>query len=185
MSERKERRPEAPLGAPPAERSTNLLDWLYALRDRQRVRQRGGSWIIKGKDVPWEINRQGKMQWYLHPALDDTPLRSMIFFRQEIAPQSRSGAQRMPGGAILYIARGRGYTLLDDDRHDWEAEDVINIPIRANGVVVQHVNIDPIESAVLLCADLNLADLLGVDRGSVLEQIGDAPEWGKAGNGAA
>jgi hypothetical protein len=185
MSEREDRSPEGLLGAQPATRGANLLDWLYALRDRQRKRQRGGSWIIKGKDLPWEINRQGKMQWYLHPALDDTPLRSMIFFRQEIAPQSRSGAQRTPGGAILYIARGRGYTLLDEERHNWEAEDVINIPIRADGVIVQHVNIDPVESAMLLCADLNLVDLLGVDRGSMLEQIENAPEWKEPGDGAA
>ncbi|HKT18626.1 MAG TPA: hypothetical protein VJR47_11330 [Stellaceae bacterium] len=185
MSERARRRPEAPLGTEPVAPDANLLEWLYALRDRQRIRQRGGSWIIKGKDMPWEINRQGKMQWYLHPAFDDMPLRSMIFFRQEIAAQSRSGAQRMPGGAIFYVARGRGYTLLDEERHDWNAEDVINIPIRADGVIVRHVNIDPIEAAVLLCADLNLVDLLGVDRGSALEQIEDAPEWRKAGDGAA
>jgi len=185
MSGRERRKLGAPLGAAPAGRDANLLEWLYALRDRQRIRQRGRSWIIKGRDVPWETNRQGKMQWYLHPAFDDTPLRSMIFFRQEIAPKAHSGAQRVPGGAILYVARGRGYTLLDEDRHDWDAEDVINLPIRADGVIVQHFNIDPVEAAVLLCADLNLIDLLGVDRGSVLEQIEDAPEWGKAGDGAA
>ncbi len=176
MTEREERRPDQPLGMEKADRQANLLEWLYALRDRQRAQQRGGAWVIKGKDLPWEQNRQGKMQWYLHPALEDVPLRSMIFFRQEIAPQSRSGAQRVPGGAILYVIQGQGHSLLDGERHDWQAEDVINIPIRADGVVLQHVNIDPKEPAILICADLNLVDFLGVDRGSALEQIEDAPD---------
>jgi gentisate 1,2-dioxygenase len=176
MSERETRSPDAPLGAPPAERGENLLDWLYALRDRQRSHQRGGAWIIKGRDVPWEDNDQGKMQWYLHPAIEGTAIRSMMFLRQEIAAGSRSGAQRTPGGQILYVIQGRGYTLLDDDRHDWEAEDVINIPIRSEGVVVQHVNLDKETPAVLIQAELNLADLLGLDRGSVLEQVEKAPK---------
>ena len=174
MTARKQRSPEASL-AIPAEPQANLLESLYALRDHQRAHRNKGAWLIKGKDVPWENNRQGKMQWYLHPAIEDTAIRSMMFFRQEIAAGSRSGAQRTPGGQILYVIQGRGYTLLDDDRHDWEAEDVINIPIRSEGVVVQHVNLDKEAPAVLIQAELNLADLLGLDRGSVLEQVEKAP----------
>jgi len=173
---RAKRSPAKPLGRAAAKDGENLLDWLYALRDRQRARQRGGAWVIKGKKVPWERNRQGRMQWYLHPALDDTPLRSMLFFRQEIPPRGRSGAQRSPGGQILYVVEGRGYTLLDRERHDWQAEDVINIPIRSDGVVVQHFNIDPKLPALLISADLNLVDFLSVDRGSALEQVEDAPD---------
>lgn len=176
MSDRPLRTPDAPLGQEPVKRSENLLDWLYALRDRQRRLQRDGAWVIKGRDLPWEKNDQGRMQWYLHPAIEGTAIRSMMVFRQEIAPRSKSGAQKSPGGSVIYIIKGRGYTLLDDERHDWEGEDVINIPIRAEGVVVQHVNIDPEDSAILIQADLNLADLLGLDRGSVLEQIEKAPE---------
>jgi gentisate 1,2-dioxygenase len=176
MSEREKRTPDAPLGIAPASRSDNLLDWLYALRDRQRRHQRNGACIMKVKDVPWEDNDQGRMQWYLHPAIEGTAIRSMMVLRQEIAAGSRSGAQRTPGGQILYVLKGRGYTMLDDDRHDWEAEDVINIPIRSEGVVVQHFNLDKEEPAVLIQAELNLADLLGLDRGSILEQVGKAPK---------
>lgn len=176
MSEREIRDIGAPLGSAGTEPAPDLLEWLYRLRDRQRSRQRRSAWVIKGANLPWERNRQGRMQWYLHPALDDMSIRTMMFFRQEIAPKARSGAQRMPGGAIFYVVKGRGYTLLDGDRHDWEAEDIINIPIRSDGVIVQHVNIDPEEPALLIAADLNLVDFLGVDRGSMLEQIEDAPE---------
>lgn len=175
MSE-KRRSVEAPLGRGARQPGETLLDWLYALRDRQRTLQRDGAWVIRGKEVPWEQNEQGRMQWYLHPAIEGTAIRSMMFFRQEIAPRSRSGAQRTPGGSVIYVIAGRGHTLLDGERHEWEAEDVINIPIRADGVVVQHVNIDAHDKAVLIQADLNLADILGLDRGSAFEQVEPAPE---------
>jgi len=41
---------------------------------------------------------------------------------------------------------------------------------------VQHVNLDKKAPAVLIQAELNLADLLGLDRGSVLEQVEKAPK---------
>lgn len=163
------------VGAAYAERDENLLEWLYQLRDRQRQDQRQGAWLIKGRDLPWENNRQGKMKWFLHPALNRTAIRSMIVFEQEIPPGGKSGAQKTPGGSVLYILAGRGYTLLDGERHDWQAEDLVNIPIRTEGVVVQHVNADPRHPVRFISADLNLVDILGVDRGAELEQIEAAP----------
>ena len=85
------------VGAAYAERDENLLEWLYQLRDRQRQDQRQGAWLIKGRDLPWENNRQGKMKWFLHPALNHTAIRSMIVFEQEIPPGGKSGAQKTPG----------------------------------------------------------------------------------------
>ncbi|MSP97091.1 MAG: hypothetical protein EXR29_07685 [Betaproteobacteria bacterium] len=159
------------------ERQTgNLLEWLFELRDRQRELKKNAAWLIRGDAVPWESNRQGRMQWYLHPAIENSAVRSMMFYRQEIPPRSRSGAQKSPGGAVILVVQGRGYTLLDGVRHNWEAEDVINIPIRTDGVTVQHFNSDAVEPVVMVCADLNLADMLGVDRGAVFEQIENAPE---------
>ncbi len=175
MTARKLHSPDAPLGMPGAPQD-NLLEWLSAMRDNQRAHRKNGAWLIKGKAVPWEQNRQGRMQWYLHPAIEDTAIRSMVFFRQEIPPGGQTGAQKTPGGQVIYIVKGRGYTLLDGARHDWESEDVVNIPIRADGVTMQHFNRDKREPVLLTCVDLNLADLLGLDRGSVLEQIEPAPE---------
>jgi gentisate 1,2-dioxygenase len=167
---------EENLGGAYADRGENLLEWLYRLRDRQREHQRKGAWLIKGSDLAWESNRQGKMKWFLHPALNTTAIRSMIVFEQEIPAGGRSGAQKTPGGSVLYILEGKGYTLLDGVRHDWQAEDLVNIPIRAQGVVVQHVNADPRRPVRFVSADLNLVDILGVDRGAELEQIEAAPD---------
>lgn len=176
MSGEARRSADEPVGTSGAPRSANLLEWLFELRDRQRAHQGKGAWLIKGQDLAWERNRQGRMKWYLHPALDDTAIRSLIVFVQEIPPGGRSGVQKTPGGSILYILQGRGYTLLDGVRHDWQAADCVNIPIRTNGVVVQHVNSDPHHPAAFLSVDLNLVDVLGVDRGAEFEQLEAAPE---------
>ena len=156
--------------------SENMLEWLYDLRDKQRESRAKGTWLIKAKDTPWEKNRQGKMQWYLHPAMENLSIRSLMVFRQEIPPGGCTGAQRTPGGQAMFILKGRGYTLLDGKKHEWEAEDALNIPIRTDGVVMQHFNRDPDEPVLFICADLNLVDMLGLDRGSVFEQVEDAPE---------
>ena len=167
---------EENLGIEYSDRADNLLEWMYRLRDLQREHQGKGAWLIKGRDLPWESNRQGKMKWFLHPALNNTAIRSMIVFEQEIPAGGRSGAQKTPGGSVLYILEGKGFTLLDGERHDWQAEDLVNIPIRTGGVVVQHVNADPRRPVRFISADLNLVDILGVDRGAELEQIEAAPD---------
>jgi gentisate 1,2-dioxygenase len=176
MASDHQRPPDAPLGKQPASRTTDLLEWLYELRDTQRAKQAKSAWLIKGKDLQWERNRQGKMKWYLHPALDDTAIRALMVLVQEIPPGGRSGVQKTPGGTVMYILEGHGYTLLDGERHDWEAEDVVNIPIRPDGVTVQHVNLDAHQPVQFIAVDLNLVDTLGVDRGAVFEQVEPAPD---------
>jgi gentisate 1,2-dioxygenase len=177
VSARPRRRPDEGLGIPPATRGDTLLDWLFRLRDLQRERLGKGAWLIKGQDVPWEHNRQGIMKWFMHPALQDTCIRSMLFYEQIIPAGSKSGLQLTPGGQCIYILEGRGYTLLDGVRHDWQAEDIVQIPLRRDGVKVQHVNTDQRHQVRFVCAELNLVDTLGVDRGAALEQLEDAPEY--------
>src|SRR4051812_38488230 len=76
------------LGVEPGnDRSQNLLEWLSQQRHYQREPQRDGAWLIKGKELPWEHNRQGKKKWFLPPARDNTSIRSMLFLMQEIPPR--------------------------------------------------------------------------------------------------
>jgi hypothetical protein len=39
------------------------------------------------------------------------------------------------------------------------------------------VNADPCHPVRFISADLNLVDILGVDRGAELEQVEPAPDW--------
>src|ERR1700761_6982414 len=119
---------------------TNFWDELIALRDRQRADLDGALQVINEEDLPLEVNRQGLMRWYMHPSIRDTVLSTVMFFEQEIPPGSRSGRLKFQGNQIIMVLEGTGYTMLDGVKHPWKAGDVINLPLRANGIIVQHFN---------------------------------------------
>jgi gentisate 1,2-dioxygenase len=98
---------------------TNYYEELLNLRDGQRAQRAKGIAIIKQAGLPQEANRQGLMRWYLHPAIKDTVLNTLMFFEQEILPGSRSGRMKFQGGQVIMILEGRGYTLVDGVRHAW------------------------------------------------------------------
>jgi gentisate 1,2-dioxygenase len=156
---------------------TNFWDELFAMRDRQRENRKNGLQVIKGSQLPQEVNRQGLMRWYMHPAIKDTLLTTHMFFEQEIPPGSRSGRLKFQGEQVMYILEGKGYTLIDGVKHHWEAGDVVNLPLRKQGIVIQHVNSDEQHAAIFVAAEPNLFECTSVDRGSGFEQIEDAPEY--------
>ena len=57
------------------------------------------------------------------------------------------------------------------------APNVLNLPLRKLGIIVQHVNEDPDRPAKFVAAEPNLVHSASVDRGSGFEQIEDAPEY--------
>jgi len=146
-------------------------DELIALRDRQRERAKGGVQVVRGEELAQESNPQGLMRWYMHPAIESTVLSTLMFFEQELPPRSRSGRLKFQGGQVMYILKGSGYTLLDGVKHPWKAGDVLNLPVRRDGIVVQHVNDDPETSATFLACEPNWVDAAGVDRGSGFELL--------------
>ena len=133
------------------------------LRDRERTRERNhyeeiveylkedrkrsytGRVVIRGKDVPWSRSRQAVVKHYLWPsryrkedqlaALDDWNV-----FVQDI--RVHSGMHKHQGGLVIYIIEGEGYTLVDGERHDWEAGDLLLLPVKPGGVEHQHFNKD-------------------------------------------
>jgi len=156
---------------------TNFWDEILKLRDQQRAQRKNGLMVIKGSELPQETNRQGLMRWYLHPAITDTVLNTHVFFEQEIPPGSRSGMLKFQGEQVIYILEGKGHTLIDGVKHHWEAGDVLNLPLRKQGIIVQHVNEDPDKPAKFVAAEPNLYACTSVDRGSGFEQIEDCPEY--------
>jgi quercetin dioxygenase-like cupin family protein len=155
----------------------NLWGELLALRDEQRENLKTAVQVVRGGALPQEVNRQGLMRWYLHPNVKDTILSTLMFFEQEIPPGSRSGRYKFQGEQVIYILEGKGHTLIDGVKHPWSAGDVLNLPVRKPGIIVQHVNEDPLKPAKFVCCEPNLFHTTGVDRGSGFEQIEDAPEY--------
>lgn len=153
------------------------LEELFQRRDRERSQKANSIAVVKGKQLPWEVNRQGKMRWYLHPNIDTTAIRSLLVFIQEIPPGSRSGKEKHQGGRVHYILEGKGYTIIDGTKHEWEAGDAMVLPVKPDGVTFQHFNADPEKTVRFIAAEPNLFDALGVDMGSGFEQLENAPEF--------
>lgn len=154
-----------------------FLDQLFEMRDEDRRRSREGEHHISGRSLPWELNRQGRMKWYMHPRKVDTSLGNLVMYRQEIPAGSRSGRQVHPGGIVHYVLKGSGYTMLDGERHDWKAGDVVALPIRAHGIDYQHFNDDPNRPVEFIVAMTNAFEVLGMDLGGRFEQLEDCPEY--------
>ena len=155
----------------------NLWNELLALRDQQRDARKTAVQVVRLSELPLENNQQGLMRWYLHPAIRDTILSTLAIYRQEIPPGSRSGRLKFQGGQILFIVEGRGHTLLDGVKHAWEAGDVLNLPTRRDGIIVQHFNDDPEKPAAFLAVEPNLFAATSVDRGCGFEQMEPSPDY--------
>jgi gentisate 1,2-dioxygenase len=133
--------------------------------------------VIEEKDRPLERNRMGLYRWYIHPAFTDVVCRHILFWTQDIPPGSRSGQQKHQGGRIHYIVEGKGYSLLNGVRYDWEEEDLLIVPIERGGTIIQHFNADPDRPAKMAVAEPNWYDILGVDMACGLEQLENSPDY--------
>ena len=159
--------------------SNNYWNELMALRDEQRERRKTAVQVVRLSELPLENNEQGLMRWYLHPAIRDTVLSTLSIYRQEIPPGSRSGRLKFQGGQILFIVEGRGHTMLDGVKHAWEAGDVVSLPCKRDGIVVQHFN-DGDTAAVFMAVEPNLFAATSVDRGCGLHQLEQSPDYKRA-----
>jgi mannose-6-phosphate isomerase-like protein (cupin superfamily) len=157
--------------------SRNLWKELLELRDEQREGAKGAVWLIKGKDLPEECNRQGLMTWYMHPLLKGNCINTLQLNVQRIPPGGRSGRLHHPGDQVIYVWGGRGYTMIDGQKHTWSAGDVVLLPLRIRGVTIQHFNLDDVEEAKLILCEPNQVHQTTVDRGSGFEQLEDCPDY--------
>lgn len=70
--------------------------------------------------------------------------KTMMSFLGEILPNSKGDSHRHNCEAIIYIVRGKGYSIINEARYDWEEGDTMFIPPNAWH---QHFNPDPKEPA--------------------------------------
>ncbi len=89
--------------------------------------------------------------------------------------RAQSGKHRHQGGVAIHILEGRGYTVADGDRYDWQKGDLLTLPVKPDGVVFQHFNASEKEPALLIAAEPNLVATTGVDRACGFEQLEEAP----------
>ncbi len=131
-----------------------------------------GKTIVRASDRPWELSRQGRQKFYFHIVFDDMAVRNWRLFVHDI--RSHSGRHRHQGGLAIYVIEGRGWTIVDGQRLDWEKEDLILLPIKPGGVEHQHFNAAPGKPCRWLGMVFSpFKEVLG----SELEQKAVSPEW--------
>ena len=154
MARRMEESPPAPSHA-----VTDGYDYYLRLYEEERHWRQTVPQVIKQSDRAWEDTRNGRVLWFLHPqhpALQ-TGLRMCESYVQELPPGGKSGKHLHVGEEVHFIIEGRGYDVIDDQRWDWETNDVVAIPEHATH---QSFNADPAHPARFIAFKSRLYEYL-------------------------
>lgn len=112
---------------------------LQELARASAKRARSGPPIIRARDLVWETSHHGKTAHISEPEILGSNVQTMVMFIEELAPGGKNGRHRHFSEALVYILEGRGYSVIDDVRYDWEKGDVLAVPMMAWH---QHFNAD-------------------------------------------
>ena len=114
---------------------------LFRSSEQVRLRQEGKR-IVKFDDIPWDQSRQALIKVYsnvwLEPGL---AAPGWNVFMQRI--DKHSGRHIHQGGLAIYIVDGKGYSIVDGVRYEWQAGDLLILPIKPGGCDHQHFNENP------------------------------------------
>lgn len=122
---------------------------LQELARASAKRARSGPPIIRAKDLVWETSHHGKTAHISEPELLGSNVQTMVMFIEELAPGGKNGRHRHFSEALVYILEGRGYSVIDDVKYDWEKGDVLAVPMMAWH---QHFNADSEKPVQFLAA---------------------------------
>lgn len=158
---------------PEAQRMAGYEDLFTMWQDCQ-TRAREGKVVIKGSERGWEEARQGVLKWFIHPMAPDCNTSHWFVFLHDI--RTHSGRHRHQGGLVIFVVEGQGYTIVDGKRIDWEAGDLILLPIKPQGVVHQHFNREPGKPCKWLAFIYEpFIEALGAE----MQQVETSPDWRK------
>lgn len=134
-------------------------------------RQKKGKLLIRGDERDYQASRQGHIKYYMNPLFTDTALSSWAIFEHLI--KNQSGRHRHQGGIIIYVVEGEGATEVDDELIEWQAGDLLLLPIRPGGAAHQHWNRDTSKG----CRWIAFRDLLTARyTANMIDQLAEMPE---------
>ncbi|MBI4333266.1 MAG: cupin domain-containing protein [Chloroflexi bacterium] len=142
----------------------------------ERMKQKAeGKIIIKGKDISYEQNRQGVIKFLLHRTdWDKVSTPGWHIFINHI--KVHSGKHVHQGGLSIFVLDGEGYTVVDGVRYDWEAGDLIVLPVKPGGIEHQHFNKDPNRPAEWIAFIYHhMLDVVNMG----ITQVAEHPDWSK------
>jgi mannose-6-phosphate isomerase-like protein (cupin superfamily) len=119
------------------------------MQQRKELAERNltGPVVIDCTKQEWFQTRQGRLKYFLDPVtFKHTPLQHWRVFIHDI--KTRSGKHTHQGGLVIYVLEGKGYSVVDGERKDWEKGDLVLLPMKPEGVEHQHFNADPSKPAL-------------------------------------
>lgn len=130
-----------------AEPEETTYDRLLRVQNEALRRRLEGKVVIKGKEIPWQQNRQALSRRYCSQLdWDGLAAPGWNIFVQVI--KKHSGRHTHQGGLALFVLDGKGYSEVDGVRYDWKKGDLIVLPVKPGGSEHQHFNEDPEKPAV-------------------------------------
>ena len=164
--ERTRERERPPLQDNPYERTLKY-------RREQAERNAHGPIVIKKSERPVFMARQGRLRFFLDPGFyTEVPLLHWRVFTHEI--RTKSGRHRHQGGLVIYVLDGKGYSIVEGERIDWEKGDLVLLPLNPNEVEHQHFNLH-VEKPALWAAFIHIP--IQEHLASALEQTENSPEF--------
>lgn len=142
-------------------------------------RVEAGKNLISRDECPAELSPIGHLRWYIHSQLATPSTRALYVCELEIPPGSRGGKLFCQGGIVHFVVEGSGYTVVEDEPHEWEAHDLIGIPLRERGITFQHFNTGS-GRARMLVAWPNLDSAIGPGGGVEIDVVEACPEFAAA-----
>lgn len=140
--------------------ATTIYQQLQQLAEESRDRTRSGPPVIRRSSLTWEQSHHGRVMYISDPDVLGSNVQTMQMFVEELAPGGRNGRHRHLNEALVYILQGKGYSVIGDQRYDWEAGDVIAVPVMEWH---QHFNADPDKPVLFLgCTNVPLMNRLGL-----------------------
>ncbi|MDZ4246182.1 MAG: cupin domain-containing protein [Dehalococcoidia bacterium] len=143
--------------------------------DNEKVHMKArGKVVVKGSEVGWEQGRQGLIKFLLwEKNWDEVGVPGWRLFINNIKKQS--GKHIHQGGLAIFVLEGKGYSVVDGQRYDWEEGDLILLPIKPDGCEHQHFNLSPSGSAYWMAfIYMPMQDQAGVE----FVQVAEHPDWG-------
>ena len=133
----------------PSHPVTDDYEWYIREFEEERYWRQNVPQVVRPSDRQWQFTRNGKMLWFLHPAHPpmQTGMRMFEVYVQELPPGGRSGKHRHVGEEAHFIIEGHGYDVINEERWEWDTNDVVAVPILSTH---QSFNADPEHPAKFL-----------------------------------
>ena len=152
--------------------------WLE--KDSIRLRRAlSGDIVMHRDEMAIQQSRHGILRFFLNTKEDPgdptagSAVQDWEVFTHDI--KNQSGMHRHQGGLVIYVVSGKGHTVVEDERIDWRAGDLLLLPVVPGGVAHQHFNDEegdePVQWVAFIFAPMRDAV------GSFTEQLTEAPDF--------